>query len=282
MSMTTEDLDAVCGMVHDLCGIYLDESKEYLIEGRIADLLPRHNCATYVELARKVRLGSTSEAAKDVVDAITTNETLWFRDNAPFEALRHKAFPELIDARSKSIFPKRLRVWSAACSTGQEVYSIAMSFADVIPDVENWDLKILGSDISPSAVKTAEQGVYSKLEMQRGMDQKHLSGYFTPNGDTSTINPALRKMCRFETRNLLKPFTMTEKFDVIFCRNVSIYFEQKDRNSLFLRLAEKLAPDGWLFTGSGESLGELGRNWKPQQHCRAICYRPNMEPLAYV
>lgn len=275
MSVTSEDLDAICGLVNDLCGIYLDSSKDYLIEGRLSDLLRRHNCATYAELARRARDVTAPQVKTDIIDAITTNETLWFRDNSPFEALRFKLFPELIDAKAKTIFPRRLRVWSAACSSGQEAYSIAMAFADIVPDIEKWDLQIYGTDISPAIVERAKAGVYSDLEIGRGMDQKHLSGYFVKDPGGWRVCDTLRQKCRFEVRNLLQPFSGLGHFDIIFCRNVAIYFTPTDRRRLFYRLAELLNPEGWLFAGSSESLVDLGPAWAPKQHCRAVCYNPS-------
>ena len=273
MKPTASDIDAISDLVNELCGIYLDTSKDYLIEGRLAKLVKAAGCANYAEFARKVR---TNAAMKnDVVDAITTNETLWFRDNTPFDALRFKILPELIDAKSGSPFPRRFRIWSAACSTGQEAYSIAMAFADVVPDFERWDLQILGTDVSPQAVAKAQRGVYSDLELSRGLDQQYRGAYVVRASDGWQVNDTLRRRCKFEVRNLLKPFTGLGTFDVIFCRNVAIYFKAPDRASLFQRLAKTLNRGGWFFAGSGEALMDLGPNWAPKQHCRAVCYQPN-------
>ena len=226
-----------------------------------------------MEFARKAR--TNAKLSSDVVDAITTNETLWFRDSTPFDALRFKILPELIDAKAGSLYPKRFRIWSAACSTGQEAYSIAMAFADSVPDFESWDLQIYGTDISPAAVAKAQQGVYNDLEVNRGLSQKHRGAFFVKAPGGWQVNDVLKRRCKFEVRNLLKPFTNIGSFDVIFCRNVAIYFTSEDRKSLFLRLGKTLNRGGWLFTGSGESLMDLGPNWAPKQHCRAVCYQPN-------
>lgn len=282
MSLTPEDLDAVCKLVDDLCGIYLDEKKTYLIEARLADLLPRHNCETYADLARKARGPAAGAVAEDVIDAITTNETLWFRDTSPFDALRYKLLPELIDAKAGSVNPRRLRMWSAACSTGQEAYSMGMTFADIVPDFQNWDLQILGSDVSNDAVNHARKGVYGDLEISRGLEQEHLGAYFQRSNEQWQVCDALRKKCRFEQRNLLKPFTDAGKFDIIFCRNVAIYFQPEERDDLFRRLGEQLNPGGWLITGSSESLVDLGKEWLPVRHCRATCYQPKPSPHAPV
>lgn len=273
MKPTVADIDAICDLVNELCGIYLDSSKDYLIEGRLAKLVKQSGCASYVDFARKVRVDAHMK--NEVVNAITTNETLWFRDSTPFEALRYKIFPELIDAKAGSLFPKKFRIWSAACSTGQEAYSIAMAFADVVPDFEKWDLQIYGTDISPAAVAQAQKGVYNELEANRGLEQKYRGAYFVKSAGGWAVNDVLKRRCRFEVRNLLKPFTNVGTYDLIFCRNVAIYFTPADRKSLFLRLGQTLNRGGWLFTGSGESLMDLGPNWSPKQHCRAVCYQPN-------
>ncbi len=273
--LNSADIDAVCKLVDDLCGIYWDESKSYLIESRLGHLLARHGCTGYAELARKTRAMSVQGLADDVVDAVTTNETLWFRDNSPFVALQNKLMPEMIDEKSGAVFPKRIRIWSAACSTGQEVYSIAMSFAELVPDWDTWDLQITGTDISPAAVEHAKNGSYNELEISRGMDPSRLNKYFVKEGTRWKIRPEIHRMCQFHARNLHEPFTGMTGFDFIFCRNVAIYFTPNDRQKLFGKLAESLTSTGWLFAGSSESLADMGARWKPIMHCRAACYRPN-------
>lgn len=275
-NITTEDIDAVCGLVDDLCGIYWDESKSYLIEPRLASLSKQHDCANYVDLVRKVRSGLVPKIEEDFLDAVTTNETLWFRDTSPFQALRNKFVPELIDDKSTGMFPKRLRIWSAACSTGQEPYSIAMSIAETIPNVQSWDIQVQGTDISPSAVEQAKSGVYDNLGISRGMDKTMLTRYFTEQDQGWKVKDEIRSMCSFAQRNLHKPFTGMGSFDIIFCRNVAIYFTPDDRRVLFERLAASLAPNGWIVVGSSESLANLGPQWRAQQHCGANCYRPNL------
>lgn len=272
MKLDPTELDAVCDMVFDLCGIYLDSSKDYLIESRLAELVKKHQLDSYEQLARKVRSGLSQDVATDVINAITTNETLWLRDKTPFDALQHKLFPELIDAKAGTLFPRKLRVWSAASSTGQEAYSIAMTFADMAPDIADWDLQIVGTDVSPDAVLRAQQGRYSQLEMSRGLDQRRLSGYFTLKGREYEVCDVLRSKCRFQVGNLLKPFASLGKFDVIFCRNVAIYFTDEDRRKLFENLSQSLNPGGWLIVGSSEALSQIGPQWDLKRHCGASCY----------
>ena len=273
--LTPSDIDSVCGLVDDLCGIYWDESKAYLIEARLSSIVESQGCKNYAQLVSKVRANLTPGLKEQVVDAVTTNETLWFRDTSPFDAMRFKVLPEVIDEKSKTLFPNRLRIWSAACSTGQESYSLGIAIAETIPNVESWDIQIVGTDISAAAVAKASRGIYSKLEMGRGMDASNHRKYFVECDGGWQIHDSIRAMCTFATRNLHNPFTDLGMFDVIFCRNVAIYFTEGDRRSIFERMAEILAPYGWVFVGSSESLNDLGERWKPQQHCRSNCYRPN-------
>jgi len=281
-NLDSKDIDAVCDLVDELCGIYWDESKAYLIESRLENLVNQQGCENYQDLVRKVRTEVVPGLKEQVIDAVTTNETLWFRDNSPFEAIKNKLIPELIDNKATSPFPRRLRIWSAACSTGQEVYSIAMTLAKTLPDFKDWDIQILGTDISPAAVKHASDGVYNSLEIGRGMDQEQLKKHFIKQGETWKVSDDLRGMCSFHQRNLHKPFTDLGPFDIIFCRNVAIYFGDQERVSLFERLAEVLSVDGWIMVGSSESLTDMGDRWLPEQHCRASCYHPNMPAKNFV
>jgi chemotaxis protein methyltransferase CheR len=275
-NLTPADIDAVCGLVDDLCGLCWDESKAYLIESRLGSIAKREGCANYVDLVRRVKAKASPSLQSEVIDAVTTHETLWFRDNSPFEALRHKIFPELIDAKAKTAFPRRVRIWSAACSTGQEPYSIAMTLAEVLPEVVNWDVQILGTDISPGSVEQASRGLYSDMEIGRGLDPQRQREFFTRQGAQWKISDEIRSLCSFGVRNLHEPFSGIGAFDVIFCRNVAIYFTTDDRRSIFERMSQQLNPNGWILVGSSESLGDMGSRWVPQFHCRANCYRPTM------
>jgi chemotaxis protein methyltransferase CheR len=277
MKLAPSDVDAVCGLVIDLCGIYLDESKGYLIESRLGDLATKAGCANYGDLARKVRLSNDAHLKNQVIDAITTNETLFFRDMSPFEALKHKAIPEMIDSKAGSMYPKRIRIWSAASSTGQESYSLAMMLCEMLPDPTSWDVNIHGTDISDDAVSRASKGWYAKHEVARGVPPQYLSKYFRPEHDGWRVTDQLRSMVSFQRRNLLEPFTGMGKYDVVLCRNVAIYFTPVARKDLFLRLTAQLTPDGYLFVGSQESLSDIGPQFAPQNHCRAVFYRPTLQ-----
>ena len=276
MSMTAANIDAVCGLVLDLCGVYIDESKAYLIDSRLSQISQRAGCASYGELVRKARYGNDRSLQSSIVDAITTHETLFFRDDSPFEALQHKVLPDLLDLKSKTLFPKRLRIWSAACSTGQEPYSVAMALCELLSDIHAWDIKIHASDVSDESVRKASAGWYAAHEIERGLTKPRLQRFFTAAEGGWRANPELRGLISFERRNLLEPFRTLGPFDIVLCRNVAIYFKPEARDDLFLRLTQVMTPEGYLFVGSQESLVQLGPRFKPQLHCRGVFYRPNL------
>lgn len=275
MQVTADDIQYVARLVDELCGIVLDDSKAYLVESRLSELAEVNGCSCYRDLCQKARYDSDPILQTRIIDAITTRETLFFRDASPFDALRNRVIPDLIDGRARTAFPKRLRIWSAACSTGQEPYSIAMTLCETIPDISSWDVNILATDISDAAIKAASLGRYAKHEIQRGMTPPALAKYFVEQNGGWKIKDQIRAMVAFQRRNLLQPFAGLGPFDVIFCRNVAIYFDAPRRKDLFLRLAERLVPDGCLFAGSAESLLDLGPRFAPKSHCRATYYQPN-------
>jgi chemotaxis protein methyltransferase CheR len=213
----------------------------------------------------------------DFIDAVTTRETLFFRDESPFEALKHKALPEIIDAKSRTPYAKRLRFWSAACSSGQEPYSIGIALSEMLDDIDDWDIQILATDISPSALESASKGIYSDFEMSRGVSPAIRDKYFRKVPQGWRICDEVRSLVSFQSRNLLQPFHALGSFDVIFCRNVAIYFDVPVKQDLFERLAGVLAAHGVLIVGSSENLSCFGERWKPQFHCRGVYYQPNLK-----
>lgn len=260
-------------LVDELCGVVLDATKGYLIDSRLGTVARAAGCANFNDLCRKARSDRTLQS--QIVEAITTRETLFFRDSSPFEALKHKAIPELIDSKSDTAHPKRIRIWSAACSTGQEPYSIAMTLHDLLPDIHSWDIGILGTDITQIALAQASMGRYAAHETQRGLVPRSLRTYFHKESDGWRVKEEIRCLVHFDRRNLLEPFTDLGPFDVIFCRNVAIYFAMEVKRNLFNRLADLLVPEGYLFVGSSESLANLDPRFIPQHHCRAVFYQPN-------
>lgn len=280
MILSPQELAEVSALVMELCGILLDESKGYLIESRLAPLVSEFKCASYHELVQRARSMRDRALLTRIIDAITTNETLFFRDGSPFEALQHKALPELIDAKAKTGHARRLRIWSAACSTGQEPYSIAMVLHELIPDIIKWDIHILATDISDAVLRQASLGVYSTFEIDRGLQPALLQRYFTRHDKTYKVKDELRSLVSFGRQNLHEPFANPGPFDIIFCRNVVIYFSAAARKDIFHRLGDSLVADGYLFVGSAESLSDLGPRFLPHHHCRSVFYRPNQAARA--
>ena len=269
------ELKIIAKYIHDISGIYLDQSKSYLFETRLGSIAEELGCKSYEELYSHSKRDASGKIQRKIIDAISTNETLFFRDKGPFELLQHKILPEMIDARTPSspALKTNIRIWSAASSTGQELYSVAITIKELLRDLAPYNFKLLGTDISDTAVSQASYGKYNKFEIERGLDRKLLQKYFTLFGDSWKIKDEIRAMVNFRKFNLMQPFSALGKFDIIFCRNVAIYFTLEDRKKLFNRIAESLADDGFLLIGSTESLTGVCPRFVPKRHLRSIFYQ---------
>ena len=271
-----DEIGLLSKYIYDISGIHIDITKAYLLETRLGKLLETENCATYKDLYYAAKNDRLNKLEQKIIDAITTNETLYFRDNSPFELLKHKILPEVIDARTSpnnGDVTAPIRIWSAACSTGQELYSIAITLKELLHDVFKYRVSFLGTDISNAVVDQARAGVYKKFEIERGLPGDKLQKYFSPNGAGWKIKDEFRKMVTFKNLNLLEPFNYLGKFDIIFCRNVAIYFTFEDRKKLFNRIADILEPDGFLIIGSTESLTGVCPRFVPKRHLKSIFYQ---------
>jgi chemotaxis protein methyltransferase CheR len=240
----------------DISGIALDVGKEYLLETRLNHLLNRLECKSYSELLRKTKSDFKKDLENEIIDAISTNETYFFRDKSPFQLLQHKIFPDLIDRRTQknSSLKPTLRLWSAANSTGQEIYSIAMTLIEMGVTPKDYNIKLFGTDISDTAIAKASYGTYNKFEVARGLDPGRQNKYFAEYKDQYKIKDELRAMAQFKKMNLMKPFVGLGKFDIVLCRNVMIYFTTKDRRKIYHNISKVMEPDGYLLIGSTESL----------------------------
>jgi len=268
------ELKIISQYIQQISGIYLDQSKSYLFETRLSSIAEAQGCTSYQELCQKAQREPSKKIEREIIDAITTNETLFFRDKGPFELLQHKILPEVIDARSsKSPLKPAIKIWSAASSTGQELYSIAIVLKELLRETSGYNLNLLGTDISEAAIVQASYGKYNRFEIERGLDKKFLQKYFTLFGDSWKIKDEIRAMANFRKLNLMQPFTSLGKFDIIFCRNVAIYFTLEDRKRLFNKLADSLADDGYLIIGSTESLTGICPQFVPKRHLRSIFYQ---------
>jgi chemotaxis protein methyltransferase CheR len=264
------------GYVYSITRITLDASKGYLIETRLASLARETGSQSFKELLDKVTADGTGALKRKVIGAITTNETSFFRDTAPFEMLRHKILPDLVDARRRQLGKDRLltlRIWSAACSTGQEVYSTAIVCKETLPDPNKYDVRILGTDISDKVVAQASAGKYTRLEIDRGFPPEKVAAYFQPDGSDFKVRDSIRALSSFKGINLLEPLAFPNKFDIIFCRNVAIYFSDPDRRRLYDGLSRVLAPDGYLLIGSTESLTGICPRFEPKRYLRSVFYQ---------
>lgn len=275
IKISPTELKTVTKYIHDISGIFLDQSKSYLLETRLSSVAEANGCKTYQELYQKARQEPSKKIERAIVDAISTNETLFFRDKGPFELLKHKILPEVIDARTPSspAMKTRIRIWSAAASTGQELYSIAITIKELVGDLSKYNVTLLGTDISDTAIAQASYGKYNKFEIERGLDRMALQRYFKLIGDSWKINDEIRAMVNFRKMNLMQPFTALGKFDIIFCRNVAIYFTMQDRKKLFNKIADSLEDDGFLVIGSTESLTGVCPRFIPKRHLRSIFYQ---------
>ena len=267
--------------VYSITRISLDASKGYLIETRLAPLARETGSQSFKELLGKVTADATGALKRKVIGAITTNETSFFRDTSPFEMLRHKILPDLVDARRRQLGkdrPVTLRIWSAACSTGQEVYSTAIVCRETLPDANKFDVRILGTDISDKVLAQASYGKYTKLEIDRGFPADKVAAYFQSEGSDYKVRDSIRAMSTFKAINLLEPLVFPAKFDVVFCRNVAIYFSDADKRRLYDSLSRVLASDGCLIIGSTESLTGICPRFEAKRYLRSIFYQLGSGP----
>jgi len=270
-----EELRVWLRYIHSLTGIRLDESKAYLVENRLDSLLRDQKCASFSELYYRVRADRGTVLRRKIIDAITTGETFFFRDKSPFDLLRFKLLPELIDRRSRELGPGAvsIRIWSAACSSGQEVYSIAIVLKEALGDCSKYRIRLVGTDISDAAVARASYGAFSNFEVERGLSPEMRDRYFARHGEGWRIRDELRAMAVFRTLNLMEEFAGLGRFDIIFCRNVAIYFEVEDRQKLFQRIGRVLEPDGALLIGATEAVATICPEYEAKRYHRTVFYQ---------
>ena len=273
LKIRSEEIPIVAAYVKELTGIVLDKSKSYLIESRLGPLAEELGCQSYRELIQRAKSDFSKRIPNRIIDAITTNETFFFRDNSPFELLKYKVLPDTFD-RLEDEHRRDLKIWSAACSTGQEVYSIAIILKELLgADINRWYIKLLGTDISDAAIAQASYGRYNQTEISRGLPRPLLQKYFRPEGKYWRVKDEIRAMATFRRQNLLEPFLGMPKFDIILCRNVMIYFSIEDRRKLFERIANQLVPRGILIIGATESLIGISDRFERKNYVRAVFYQ---------
>jgi chemotaxis protein methyltransferase CheR len=247
-------------------GLDLSADKQYLVESRLLPLARKAGLAGIPDLVQKIRSGD-GRVSTDAVEAMTTNETFFFRDKVPFDHLRDTILPGLIQSRAAR---KSLRIWSAASSTGQEPYSIAMCLKDKAAALAGWRIEIVATDLSQEVLEKSKAGVYSQFEVQRGLPIQLLVKYFTQSGDIWQLNADVRSMVQFRQLNLLQDFSHLGTFDIVFCRNVLIYFDQDTKAVIFERLARCLEADGTLLLGAAESVVGITDAFRPVADRRGL------------
>ncbi len=265
-----------CALIRELTGIALDGSKVYLVEARLSGLVKESGCQSFGELLRKVQADAGGALKRQVINRITTQETSFFRDSAPFEMLKFKMLPDLIDARRRQhpgAARLPLRIWSAACSTGQEVYSILIALSEALDGLARYDIKVLGTDISEQAVAKASYGLYTAMELERGMPEAKLGKYFSKSDSQWKVRDELRAMASFRQFNLFDNLGQLGHWDIVFCRNVAIYFSDADKRSLFARIASVMDADSGLVIGSTESLLGLCQQFAARRYLRSVFYQ---------
>ncbi len=227
----------------------LESSHDHLFQTRLVGLLHRHGMSQLDELVRLMRFSRSPELERSVAEAMTINETSFFRDSRSFDLVRTEVIPKLIEARRTT---RRLRLWSAASSTGQEAYSLAILLREHFPQLSGWSLRIEGTDICAEVVQRARQGRYHRIEMNRGLPARVLVRYFNHVGEEWIVKTEISDLCNFRQANLCAPLPFKERFDAIFLRNVMLYFSLETRRTLLATMHRLIAPDGYLFLGSAE------------------------------
>jgi chemotaxis protein methyltransferase CheR len=270
VTLTATSFDWVRQLVHRESAIVLQPGKEYLVEARLLPMAQQMGCAGVSELVEAVRQRPDAASTRRIVEALTTNETSWFRDGDPFTSLTATVLPQLQAARRPD---ERLQIWSAACSSGQEAYTIAMLLSDALPNAAS-RVSITATDLSREMVERTRAGRFSQLEVNRGLPASMLVRHFTRAGSEWEISPTLRRMVTASECNLAAPLPRLGPFDVVYLRNVLIYFDLPTKQGILHRVRQLMRPDGWLFLGAAETTLGVDDNWERVVLGRGSAYRP--------
>ncbi len=265
--MSPDDFELFRGLVKERSGLVLSDDKLYLLESRLIPLARKRGMSGLGDLASEIRRNREEQLLADVTEAMTTNESSFFRDTKPFENLRKVVLPKLLENRKDK---RSIRIWSAAASTGQESYSIAMSLREEGAKLAGWRVEIVATDISNEVLEKARVGMYSQFEVQRGLPIQLLMTYFNQVNEMWQIDASIRAMVKFREGNLLKPFSSLGPFDVVFCRNVLIYFDRETKCSVLDRIAQIMPADGYLFLGGAETVLGVSRSFQLIDGCRGV------------
>jgi chemotaxis protein methyltransferase CheR len=270
--MTPQDFDYLRKMLRERSGLVLSAEKQYLAESRLLPVARKHGLNNLTELVAKLKAPVAAPLTTEVIEAMTTNESFFFRDKVPFEHFRAVIMPALMAARARE---KRIRIWCAAAATGQEPYSLAMSLKGIGPALAGWRIEIVATDLSLEVLDKAKAGIYSQFEVQRGLPIQQLVKFFSQVGEAWQIAEEIRAMVKFRPLNLLNDFSSLGTFDLVFCRNVLIYFDQETKIGVLNRMARQIPPDGFLILGAAETVVGLTSAFKPMADTRGL-YVPNV------
>jgi chemotaxis protein methyltransferase CheR len=265
--MKPEDFTFFCKLILDRTGLVLGSDKTYLIESRLTPVARKHKLTGLDALATALRQGRDATLLRDFTDALMTNESFFFRDGKPFDQFRQVVLPRLMASRGQQ---KHCRIWSAACSTGQEPYTLAMILKEEAAKLAGWRFEIVGTDISQEALTRARDGIYTQFEVQRGLPIQLLVKYFKQDGDKWQIAPEVRAMVQYREFNLLEDLGSLGRFDVVFCRNVLIYFDQAAKTKILERISRALPSDGLLYLGGAETVLGVSDRFEPLAGHRGI------------
>lgn len=270
MSLSETDFDYVRTLVKERSAIVLEPSKTYLVDSRLTPIVRKMNLGSISDLVARMRSERFGEVHRSVIEAMTTNETSFFRDVHPFEAFRIKIVPELMAARASE---RALTIWCGACSSGQEPYTIAMLLRDSFPELGNWRVQILATDLSTEILDRAKRGVFSQLEVNRGLPAAMLVRHFTRQGLEWQVSESLRNMITFRELNLIEAWPGMPRVDVVFMRNVLIYFDIQTKKAILAKVRQLMRPDGYLFLGGAETTMNLDDAFERVQLEKTGCYR---------
>ncbi len=268
--MTPEEYEAFRNYLERACGIVLGDNKTYLVTSRLGRVLNEQGAKSFSELLSRVSRDNDPRLRETIIEAMTTNETLWFRDTYPFEILKNQILVELSKNRTRNV-----RIWSAACSSGQEPYSISMAIQEFLSANPGGlvGAQILATDISSGVLNEAKVGIYDEMALSRGLSAERRQRFFSPRGDAWEVRPLIRSRVTFTPLNLLQSYGLLGRFDVIFCRNVLIYFSSISKADILSRFAKVLNSGGYLFLGSSESISGYSDDFEMVRCNPGVVYR---------
>ena len=265
--MSPEDFEFISSLIKSRSGLVLTPDKSYLLESRLMPVARKHGLKGLEDLINHLRTRKDEAMTVEVTEAMTTNESFFFRDVKPFDLLRDVVLPPILEKRASQ---KRLRIWCSAASSGQEPYSIAIVLKELGAQLAGWNIDIVGTDISHEILKKAQEGMYSQFEVQRGMPIQLLLKYFDKKDENWEIKPEIKNMVQYKYWNLLDDLNALGKFDIVFCRNVLIYFDAETKGKVLENIAKLMPEDGMLFLGGAETVLGVTEKFKPVQGQRGV------------